>query len=194
MYFFGGDTAAYLLLTAFDLSLGLIVIVGLTPDLKPVAALPARFHWIVGVPILAPFLAITAAIITAPVAMPVIILGLAAGVDWTAILSRGGFWTSVGTMATLAATHALSVQAQRSSREAAASASDAAKERAGARGAYAAQVTLIATFVALAYVLIHFGRSLFYAIPPAYVGLLVFYDLRPDLARRILPDLWQPKT
>jgi hypothetical protein len=52
---------------------------------------------------------------------------------------------------------------------------------------------MIATFVGLGYLLIHFGRILFYAIPPVYAAVLVFCDARPDLARSIFPDQWQTK-
>ena len=52
---------------------------------------------------------------------------------------------------------------------------------------YAAQVTLIATFVALCFAMASFGRWGLYALPALYAALQVFYDARPDLARRILP-------
>jgi hypothetical protein len=45
----------------------------------------------------------------------------------------------------------------------------------------------------LAYLMIQFGRSMFYAMPPLYAAVLVFYDVRPDLAHRIFPDLWQTR-
>ena len=59
--------------------------------------------------------------------------------------------------------------------------------------AKAAQVTLIATFALLCYVLITFGRSGLYALPILYAALLVFFDARPDVAHRIFPKLWQEK-
>jgi hypothetical protein len=202
LYLFGGDTASYLLLTAFDLALGMILIVALTPDRKPVAASPARLHWIFGVPFLALFFAITAAILTAPIAAPVVLFGLKAGVDWPAILSSRDFWISVGIMATLASIRALAEQAQTSRAAAEAAAANAGtapygdgldRARARSRAASAAQWTMIATFVGLGYLLIHFGRMLFYAIPPLYAAVLVFYDARPDLARSIFPNQWQTK-
>src|SRR5262249_20785513 len=56
---------------------------------------------------------------------------------------------------------------------------------------YAAQVTLIATFVALSYGLLNFGRVGLWALPAIYAAILLFFDARPDLARQILPDLWR---
>jgi hypothetical protein len=194
LYLFGGDTASYLLLTAFDLSLGMILIVALAPDRKPAAASPARLHWIFSVPFLALFFTITAGIVTAPIAAPVILFGLKAGVDWLAILSSRDLWISVGVMATLASIRALAAKAQSSKATNGGSRRD---DLDGARGrsraASAAQWTMIASFVGLGYLLIHFGRILFYAIPPLYAAVLVFYDARPDLARSIFPDQWQTK-
>jgi len=42
-------------------------------------------------------------------------------------------------------------------------------------------------------VLVAFGRSGLFALPILYAALLVFYDVRPDLAQRIFPKLWQEK-
>jgi hypothetical protein len=56
--------------------------------------------------------------------------------------------------------------------------------------AYAAQVTLIGTFVALSYALTLFGRFGYEALPVAFAVLLTCYDARPDLAARIFPGLW----
>ena len=65
------------------------------------------------------------------------------------------------------------------------------QDRKRSMAANAAQATLIATFVLLCYLLIHFGRWGFYAFPIFYAALLVFYDARPDLAQRIFPKLWR---
>jgi len=37
------------------------------------------------------------------------------------------------------------------------------------------------------------GRFGLYALPILYTALLVFYDARPDLARRIFFKLWREK-
>ena len=57
----------------------------------------------------------------------------------------------------------------------------------------AAQVTMIATFVLLCYLLLAFGRWGMYTLPILYAALLVFYDARPDIAQQIFPRLWQEK-
>jgi len=54
-------------------------------------------------------------------------------------------------------------------------------------------VTLLVTFAALCYLLIVFGRYGLRVLPVLYAALLVFYDARPDLARRMLPALWQER-
>jgi hypothetical protein len=54
-------------------------------------------------------------------------------------------------------------------------------------------LTLIATFMALCYALITFGRSGLYALPIVFAVLLVFFDARPDIAQRIFPMLWRKK-
>jgi len=184
LYLAGGNTAGYLLLTAFDLSLGLVVIEALTPGSKLNAVRPARLHWVFGVPFMAVFLAIAAAILTIPIAMPAILFGLDANVHWAAILSRRGFWIAVGCMAILAAIHALFVQAHRSRT----GSTDSAGGR--SQAAYAVQVTLIATFFLICYLV---GRNIF-AVPPLYAIVLVYYDVRPDLAEDMFPNLWLTKA
>jgi fatty acid desaturase len=67
------------------------------------------------------------------------------------------------------------------------------QDRKRSLAANAAQVTLIATFVALCYLLINFGHWGLYALPILYTALLVFYDVRPDLAQRIFPELWRER-
>jgi len=56
---------------------------------------------------------------------------------------------------------------------------------------YAAQVTLIATFTALSWGLLNFGRFGLWALPAIYAAILVLFDARPDLARQLLPELWR---
>ena len=56
--------------------------------------------------------------------------------------------------------------------------------------AKAAQITIIATFVLLCYLLSVFGLRGLYVLPLLFTALLVFYDLRPDLGQRVFPQLW----
>lgn len=56
-----------------------------------------------------------------------------------------------------------------------------------------AQVILIASYIVMCFVLIEFRGWGRYAFPPLYAALLIFYDTRRDIARRILPQLWQRK-
>jgi hypothetical protein len=191
LYVLGGGTITYLLLTAFDLSLGLLVIVGTTPDAKldklsqnQRSPLNPTVQSIVGVPITAIFLAIVAAIITLPISAAVIIFGLATGVNWGALFSSLSLWISVGAMALLAASRALAWRPDTSVPE-----QDVVRSRA----ANAAQITLIGTFTLLSYLLIEFGVVLVYALPVIYAAALVFYDLRPDVAQRIFPEQWQTR-
>ena len=66
-----------------------------------------------------------------------------------------------------------------------------AEDRSRSKGAYAAQLTLIATFVVLCYVMLTFSSDSDYVLPIIYSLLVVFYDTRPDLARAIFPKLWR---
>jgi len=61
------------------------------------------------------------------------------------------------------------------------------------KAANAAQVTIIATYVALSYLLSNFGWRGFFILPILFAAVLVFYDMRPDLAQRIFPSLWREK-
>ena len=184
LYLVGGNTATYLLLTAFDLSLGLVVVEALTPNSKLNAFRPERRHWIFGVPFMAAFLAIVAAILTVPIALPAILFGLDADVHWAAILSRRILWLAVGCMAIMAAIHVLFVQTHRER--------TASTDTAGGRSqaAIAVQATLIATFFLICYLL---GRNIF-AVPPLYALVLIHYDVRPDMAESLFPNLWLTKT
>jgi hypothetical protein len=67
------------------------------------------------------------------------------------------------------------------------------QDRKQSLAAKAAQITLIATFAALCYALIAFGRYGLCALPVIYAALLVFYDIRPDVGQRIFPKLWREK-
>src|SRR5258706_10378982 len=86
LYLFNGNIAGYLLLTAFDLSLGLMLIVGTTRDRGDVTSVDPRSRWLVmrltAVLVAAVFLAIIAAIIAIPIGMPAYMFGLSTGIDW----------------------------------------------------------------------------------------------------------------
>jgi hypothetical protein len=202
LYLLRGNIAAYLLLTAFDLSLGLMLIVGTTRDRNDPTTVDPRSRWLVSrlaaMLMLAVFLAIAATIITVPIAGPAFIFGLSIGVDWWDVLSHRGFWIPVVVMSLLAAVRAQGAIEATTTPGSAGPPMHAApvignleQDRKRSMAANAAQVTLIATFVLLCYLLIHFGRWGFYAFPMLYTALLVFYDARPDLAQRIFPKLWR---
>jgi 4-hydroxybenzoate polyprenyltransferase len=71
---------------------------------------------------------------------------------------------------------------------------DLESDRRRSKAANAAQVTIIATYVALSYLLTNFGRGGFFIFPILFAAVLVFYDARPDLAQRIFPRLWAEKN
>src|SRR3954468_20708881 len=95
LYLWRGSITNYLLLTAFDLSLGLMLIVGTTRDGSDPTTVDARATWlasrITAVLALAIFLGIVAAIITVPIGMPAIIFGLATAGDLPALLTSLSF-------------------------------------------------------------------------------------------------------
>jgi hypothetical protein len=204
LYVFNGNFPSYLLLTAFDLSLGLMLIVGTTRDRSDPTSVDPRSRWpimrLIAELAIAVFLAIVAAIIALPIAAPAFIFGLATGVDWWVTMSDKRFWIPVVGMSLLAAARAqgafdATTTAGRPglpSREGPVI-GDLEQDRKRSLAANAAQVTLIATFVGLCYLLLNFGRWGLYALPILYTALLVFYDARPDLAQRIFPKLWREK-
>src|SRR4051794_18357287 len=110
LYLWGGSITSYLLLTAFDLSLGLMLIVGTTRDrsdpttVDPRATLLASRLTAVGA--LAVFLGIVAAIISVPIGMPAFIFGLTTAGDLPALLSRPSFWITAVVMALATGTRA----------------------------------------------------------------------------------------
>ena len=65
------------------------------------------------------------------------------------------------------------------------------QDRRRSKAAYAAQVTIIASYVALSCLLSVFGRSSLFVFPIVFATLLVFYDARPDIGQRIFPKLWR---
>jgi hypothetical protein len=204
LYIFSGNFASYLLLTAFDLSLGLMQIVGTTRDRRDPTSVDPRSRWLVmrllAVLAIAVFLAIFAAIIALPIVAPAFIFGLSTGVDWLATVSDKRFWIPVVGMSLLAAARAQGAfeatttpgRQGEPSREGPVI-GDLEQDRKRSLADKAAQVTLIATFVGLCYLLINFGRWGLYALPMLYTALLVFYDARPDLGQQIFPKLWREK-
>ena len=201
-YLRGGNILSYLLLTAFDLALGLMLIVGTTRDRSDPTTVDARATWLVSrvtaVLVLAVFLGAVAALICVPLSMPAIIFGFASDVEWMAFLSRPGFWIPLVGMALLTGWRAqMSFESVTTpgeigtARDVAPVIGDLEGDRRRSLAANAAQVTLIGTFVALSYLLSNFGRDGLFVLPAAYAALLIFYDARPDLAQRIFPALWQ---
>jgi hypothetical protein len=204
LYVFNGNIASYLLLTAFDLSLGLMLIVGTTRERKDPTSVDPRSRWLVmrllAVLVIAVFLAIVAAIVAMPIAAPAFIFGLSTGVDLWAVVSDETFWIPVVGMSLLAAARAQGAFEATTTpgRRGAPSREgpvigDLEQDRKRSLAANAAQVTMIATFVLLCYLLLTFGRWGLYTLPILYATLLVFYDARPDIAQQIFPKLWQEK-
>ena len=204
LYVFHGNIASYVLLTAFDLSLGLVLIFNTTRDRGDPTEVDPRSRWLVSrlvaVLVAAIFLAIEAAVIAIPIGLPAYLFGLPTGVDWRALLSQPRIWIPVGCMSLLAAARfqgtfeATTTPGHRGQPTRAGPViGNLEEDRRRSLAANAAQVTLIATFAVLCYLLITFGRRGLYALPILFAAALVFYDARPDLAQRIFPKLWQKK-
>jgi hypothetical protein len=202
LYFYHGSVPAYPLLTAFDLALGLMLIVGTTRDAKdpttvdPRAALLASR--IMAALILAGFLGGVAAILTIPLGIPAFIFGLQAQVDWMALVTRPGFYLLVVLMALSAGMRAqlrfeatTRVGASGTSLHAGPIVGDLARDRQMAKAAYAAQVTLIGIYLVLVYGLSVVGHHGLFIFPVLYAALLVLFDARPDIGQRIFPGLWR---
>jgi len=204
LYVFNGNIAGYLLLTAFDLSLGLMLIVGTTRERKDPTSVDPRSRWLVmrllAVLVMAVFLALVAVIVAMPIAAPAFIFGLSTGVDLWAVVSDKAFWIPVVGMSLLAAVRAQGAfeatttpgRRGEPSREGPVI-GNLEQDRKRSLADNAAQVTMIATFVLLCYLLLAFGRWGMYTLPILYAALLVFYDARPDIAQQIFPSLWQKK-
>jgi hypothetical protein len=202
LYLRHGSIPSYLLMTAYDLALGLVLIVGTTRDrgdrttVDPRATSPgARVTAIV---VLAVFFALVAAFLTVPIGMAAFVVGLGDGVDWWELVTDRSFVLSVAAMALAAGARAqyafesvTTPGAIGGSPHAAPVVGDLEDDRRRSQAAYAAQVTLVGTYVFLSYVLSQLGRAGYYGFPLLYAALLIAYDARPDLARRILPDLWE---
>ena len=197
-----GSVTSYLLLTAFDLSLGLMLIVGTTRDRRDPTTVDPRATWLISrvtaALVLAVFLGAVAVVISIPLFIPALIFGSATRVDWGALVARPGFWISAVVMALLAG-----ARAQHSfetittpgkigtSPNVAPILGDLEQDRRRSKAANAAQVTIIATYVALSYLLSVFGGGGLFLFPILYAALLVFYDARPDVAQRIFPKFWR---
>ena len=205
LYRLHGSIPGYLLLTAFDLSLSLVAIVGTTRDRRDPTSVDPRSRWLVmralAVLVLAVFFAVMAAILTVPIGMPALIIGMAQDTDWWNVVSQRGFWMPVAIMALLAAARSqlqfeatTSVGSQGPAAQAAPVMGDLAADRRRSLADYAAQVTLIATFVGLCFAMASFGRWGLYALPALYAAMQVLYDARPDIARRLLPTLWEKSS
>lgn len=202
-YFFGGVLERYALLTAFDLALGVIVIVALTRSASDAAIVDPRSRSLpaqaASVAILTLLFGGVALIVAVPIGMPAFIWSLSHGLDWKELLVSPGLWTQLAVMsgsvalrAYLAFTATTAVKGELPVEDAATR--SAAIEESGerSRAANAAQVTLIATFVGLCYVLMSLpGDRVLNLLPAVYSGMLAFYDARPDIGERIFPELWR---
>jgi hypothetical protein len=204
LYFWHASITNYLLLTAFDLSLGLILIVGTTRERSDPTTVDPRATLLASratsIFVLAIFFGIVAAVISVPMAMPAIIFGLTKTDDLLELLSHQNFWMTAAGMALATAAraqHSFEVVTTPGDRgtspHAAPIKGDFEPDRRRSKAANAAQVTLIATYVALAYFLSNFAERGLFIFPILFAALLVFYDARPDLAQRIFPSLWRVK-
>jgi len=201
-YFYHGSVPAYLLLTAFDLALGLMLIVGTTRDAKDPTTVDPRaallMSRITAALILAVFLGSVAAFLTIPLGIPAFLSGMGARVDWIELVTGPGFYMPVALMTLTAGVRAqLRFEAGTRVGERGTSANsgpivgDLARDRRIAKGAYAAQVTLIGVYVGLAYGVTVLGRHGLFVFPALYSALLVLFDARPDIGRRVFPELWR---
>ena len=187
LYLLDGSVPRYLLLTAFNLALGMVLIVALTrattdpTTIDPRAArLRARLASIL---ILSVFFAFAAAFITVPIFSAALIFTLQQGADWGDLLSHGRFWFLVAFVSLIAASRAqLGFEAttvvgkKGTSPHAAPVVGDLAQDRKHSKAQYAAQVTLVATFVFMSFALSYFGEWGLHVLPIAYSVLLLFYD------------------
>jgi hypothetical protein len=202
LYFLNRSIPSYLLLTAFNLALGLMFILVTTRDPTDMTTVDPRSRWpimlLADLLVCALVLAVPAAVITVPLVAPAFYFGLFVGVDWQTVVFRKAFLLLAGGAALIAGGRAqraflanVVVGTVGGSRYAAPVMGNIAEDRSRSKGAYAAQLTLIATFVVLCYVMLTFSSDSYYVLPIIYSLLVVFYDTRPDVARRIFPKLWR---
>ena len=111
------------------------------------------------------------------------------------VVLRPGFWIpavfmmlATGARAQQSFESVTTVGEHGTSAHAASVVGDLAQDRRHSKAAYAAQVTLIATYAALSYGLSIFGRRGFFVFPALYAALLVFYDVRPILGKGFSPS------
>src|SRR5450631_1300067 len=210
LYFFNGNLLGYMLLTTFDLSMGLVLIFNTTRGPVDVTArgrvemtkVDPRSRWlisrVVAVLVGAAIFAVEAAIVSVPIVVPAFVFGMVTGVDASTVTEQLNFRILVAAISLIAAARfqgwfesATTPGGRRAPPREGLSIDEAVQDRRRSLAANAAQLTLIATFMVLCYVLITFGRSGLYALPFLYSALLVFYDVRPDIAQRIFPALWR---
>jgi hypothetical protein len=210
LYAFNGSLLGYMLLTTFDLAIGQVLIFNTTPGpVDPtrghgtMRTVDPRSRWlisrIVSVIVEGAMFAIEAAVISVPIAGPAWIFGMVTSVNISEVMSQRGFWIPVVAMSLIAAARfqgafeSWTIPVRHGAPDPKIPVARNEEDRKRSLGASAAQLTLIATFMALCYVLITFGRSGLYALPILFAVLLVFYDARPDVAQRIFPALWRKK-
>jgi hypothetical protein len=202
LYFLHGTAETFLLLTGFNLALGLMLIVATTRDRGDVTTVDPRSRWPgmrwIAVIFNAAFLAFIAVFIMLPIIFPGLVLGWRAGVDWSALIPQKSVWIPAVGMSLLASSRFQDLFEERTTPGAKGQPSrvnpavgDLAGDRKRSLAEYAAQVTLMATYVFLCFMLIEFRGWGLYAFPPVYTAILIFYDARPDIGQRIFPKLWQ---
>jgi hypothetical protein len=166
-----GSVQGYLLLTAFDLALGLMLIVGTTRDPNDPTTVDPRAAWvsarIAAALIQGVFLGVVAAFLLIPLGMPAFISGMEAHVDWIDLVTRPAFYLtvafmmlSVGVRAQLRFEATTRVGERGTSLHAGPVVGDLGRDRRNAQAAYAAQVTLIGVYLFLCFSLLHFSRAL----------------------------------
>lgn len=203
-YWFGGSLERYALLTAFDLALGLVLIVATTRQPSDPTTVDPRSRRIslqvVSIVIIALFMALVAAFLTIPIGMAAFIAATSASSDWWSLVGSPDVWRQVGVMALCAALRAHLVFVERTTVGGHGPAShsgpvvgDVAGDRRRSLADHAAQVTLVATFSALCFLLASVSGSAVRLLPGLFALSLVFYDARPDIARQMFPALWREK-
>lgn len=167
LYDLHGTNETFILLTAFNLSLGLMLIVGTTRDRGDVTTVDPRSRWLImrwiAVIFNAAFLAVIAGFIMLLIVFPALVLGATAGVDWSAVLAQKSIWIPVVGMSLLASSRYQDLFEARTTPGAKGQPSrvnpvvgDLETDRKRSLADYAAQVTLIATYVFVCFVLIEF--------------------------------------
>ena len=186
LYIHNGELPSYAVLTAFDLALGLMLIVGTTRDRGDVtrdggsalATVRARLLAVIAVAIFrAIFSAVVALVLTVATAMLAGSSSDVDGVDWRALAADRGSPTPIAVMALVAGARASARVRGATTPGERGTTTDGLPASANLEGdrrrslvAYAAQVTLIGTYVALSYALTVFGGSGYAALPVVFAG------------------------